>query len=171
MKLQQIISEILKIREITKDHNKMINVFSDDEGKKALSELNRTMSRLSILLKAQYCKELAHPTNEVIRKPIFRDSGCLVSIRPVQDEYKGKTFLGFLIGDVARGSSLSISDDKIQCEWSGYNPAIYVPELEKIIYGYESWWGEIKSEDDFKKISDDDIQNTWYVKLWRDLND
>ena len=40
-----------------------------------------------------------------------------------------------------------------------------VPELKKIIYGCESWWHEISSADDFSGISDEDINNTWYVKL------
>lgn len=45
------------------------------------------------------------------------------------------------------------------------NPAIFVPELKKIIYGCESWWREIESIEDFNGISKGDIENTWYVKL------
>ena len=45
------------------------------------------------------------------------------------------------------------------------NPAIYVPELRKIVFGCESWWGEIQSPDEIKDITDDDISNVWYVKL------
>lgn len=45
------------------------------------------------------------------------------------------------------------------------NPAIFVPELNKIVYGCESWWRKIKSIDDFKGISKEDIENTWYIKL------
>jgi len=50
------------------------------------------------------------------------------------------------------------------------NPAIFVPELKKIIYGCESWWREIESVDDFTSISEEDIENTWYVKLLKSLN-
>ena len=51
------------------------------------------------------------------------------------------------------------------------NPAIFVPELKKIIYGCESWWGTINNQDDLSdlNISDDDIQNTWYVKLLHEM--
>lgn len=50
------------------------------------------------------------------------------------------------------------------------NPAIFVPELKKIIYGCESWWKTIQSVDEFSKISNEDINNTWYVKLLQSLN-
>ena len=49
------------------------------------------------------------------------------------------------------------------------NPAIYVPELGKIIFGMESWWGIIESPEELKDISDDDISNTWYVKLLQEM--
>jgi len=43
--------------------------------------------------------------------------------------------------------------------------AIFVPELGEIIYGYASWWGHINSVDEIKDISDDDIDNVWYVQM------
>ena len=45
------------------------------------------------------------------------------------------------------------------------NPAIFVPELKRIVWGMESWWGAVKSEDELKEITDEDIDNVWYVKL------
>ena len=51
------------------------------------------------------------------------------------------------------------------------NPAIYVPVLDKIIWGYGSWWGPIKSEEHLKQITDEDIQNIWYVKALKQLAD
>ena len=47
------------------------------------------------------------------------------------------------------------------------NPGIYVPELKEIIFGDSSWWHEIKSEEELREITDDDINNTWYVRLLR----
>lgn len=49
-------------------------------------------------------------------------------------------------------------------------PAIFVPELKKIIYGCESWWKTIRSVDEFSKISNEDINNTWYVKLLQSMD-
>ena len=50
------------------------------------------------------------------------------------------------------------------------NPAIFVFELNKIIYGIESWWGIIETENDLKDISDQDINNIWYVKALNSLS-
>lgn len=97
---------------------------------------------------------------------LFHKVGSLVKIRPCGDEYHGKTYLGFLVGDLpteiisnlyTETSTLNISTMK--------NPAIFVPELKKIIFGYESWWGEIKSEEELKEITNDDIDNVWYIKI------
>ena len=90
----------------------------------------------------------------------------LVAIRPVSNNNK-ITYLGFLLGDMATGCGMKITDEKVKSTLSGYNPAIFVPELNKIVFGYESWWSEIESEEDFKQITDKDINDVWYVKLWR----
>ena len=45
------------------------------------------------------------------------------------------------------------------------NPAMYVFELNKIVFGAETWWRKLTSPEDLKAITDDDIENTWYVKL------
>ena len=66
---------------------------------------------------------------------------------------------------MALGSTIKITDDKLLCDWSFYNPAIYIPELGVTVYGCESWWSKINTTDDFSDISDLDIQNVWYVKL------
>lgn len=98
--------------------------------------------------------------------------GEIVKVRPCGKEYKGKTFVGILLGDLI--VSPHISHDKKTNELNIgaiTNPAIFVPELKKIIYGYESWWGTINNKDDLSdlNISDDDIQNTWYVKLLHEM--
>lgn len=94
--------------------------------------------------------------------------GDLVKVRPCGDEYKGKTYLGVLIGEVARSIHLTQNSDDptaFVIDPCLHNPAIFVPELRKVIFGYESWWGKIKSEDELKEITDEDIQNVWYVQM------
>lgn len=51
------------------------------------------------------------------------------------------------------------------------NPAIWVPDLKRVVMGYECWWGEIKSEQDLRQITDADIENIWYVKVLKSLQD
>lgn len=110
--------------------------------------------------------------NKEIKASSFgHEVGCLCEIRPCGEEYEGKTYVGFYLGDLP--IAITSSYDKN----TGYlknstmnNPAIFVPELKKIVYGCESWWREIESPEDFKEISDGDIENTWYVKLLKSFH-
>lgn len=169
MKKKELVEQLQSAREQLKDYNRFIDLMRDEEDPKGiLTRLNRTVGRILMLLEANEVKEVAHPTNKAIEKPVFGKKGSLVKVRPCGDKYGKKTYLGFLIGEVALGSSWSVSDGKIQLEFAGHNPAIFVPELGEIIYGAESWWGVIKSEDELKEITDSDIDNVWYVKLLKE---
>lgn len=113
----------------------------------------------------------------VFRK--FRDSspfnhvkpGNLVAIRPVADEYGQKTYLGFYIGDMPVQHLYEFEKETqlLHIIPTG-NPAIFVFDLGKVIYGYESWWGEIKDENQLREITDKDIENIWYVKALKQIN-
>ena len=140
------------------------NLFSDKpEG--TLAKLFQTLRHILTMVKLQEIRDVV-TTNKPITEGLFGEkTGKMVSIRPCGHEYNNKTFIGFYLGDIATGSSMIVKDDKVVVDFSGYNPAIFVPELGKIIYGYESWWGVIDSEEDFKKITNENIQNVWYVKL------
>ena len=94
------------------------------------------------------------------------DCGKLVKIRPCGKEYGNKTYLGFLLGDLPIGLCIRHNSETLElsCSTTG-NPDIFVPELGKIIFGMESWWSEIKSEEELKDIADGDIENVWYVKM------
>lgn len=94
------------------------------------------------------------------------DCGTLVKINPCGKEYGNKTYLGILLGDLIIGAFTSFHQDDQKLHVNPYsNPAIFVPELKKIIYGCESWWSEIKNSEDFKDITSEDINNVWYVQL------
>lgn len=92
--------------------------------------------------------------------------GELCEIRPCAEEYEGKSYIGIYIGDLPI-SIYTTHDPKtgILTNDTMNNPAIFVPELKKIIYGCESWWRKIESVEDFKGISEEDVDNTWYVGL------
>lgn len=169
--IKELMDNIAKAYVVTSNYDKMEHLFSDDEGVKSLNDLNRSIGKLMTLIKMSDIKEIEFPKNNVIEK---RDSDyykniSLVKIRPCADEYKDKTFAGFYLGDVATSSSLNITDDnKLQLNFASHNPAIFVPELNKIIYGFESWWGEIESIEELKEITDSDIENVWYVKALKE---
>ena len=105
-------------------------------------------------------------TEEIRKICGFHKIGVLVAVKPCGEEYNNKTYLGFYLGELPISICHTFNENLgILKAFSFNNPAIFVPELNKIVYGCESWWHEIKSEDDFKEITDNDINNTWYVKL------
>lgn len=92
--------------------------------------------------------------------------GELCEISPCGKEYEEKSYIGIYLGDLPIAITTSYSDKTgILENRTMNNPAIFVPELKKIIYGCESWWRKIESIEDFKGISKDDIENTWYTKI------
>ena len=97
--------------------------------------------------------------------------GTMVAVRPCNEKYKNKTFLGMYLCDAPTGVIGEQVGDKIVLKMTSYtNPAIYIPEYDEIVWGYGSWWGEIKSEEHLKQISDKDIQDIWYVKALKQLS-
>lgn len=95
--------------------------------------------------------------------------GRLVRIRPVNDE---KTYLGLYLGDLVRDVvALQGEKSKVLFLDARRNPAVYVFDLEQIVFGDSSWWAFIENEEQLNKvITDKDIEGTWYVKLLRELS-
>jgi hypothetical protein len=96
----------------------------------------------------------------------LRKCGTPVRVRSCKKEHGDKTYFGFLIGEVSLCPSVTIDNEGTLKVTAGrHNPAIFIPELKTIVYGFESWWGEIKSEEELHKlITDETIKNVWYVK-------
>lgn len=91
--------------------------------------------------------------------------GTLCAVRPVGDE---KTHVGFLLGDLGVNLHFGyLAGDQVVVFSYDYNPALFVPELGRVIMGYECWWSSIKSEDQLREITNEDIENQWYVKVLR----
>jgi hypothetical protein len=167
-KKTEFLNEINQAEQLLGNFDTFKHLFSDDIAESTLTALLQTVRKIRLYLNLSHLKEVKHPVNNAL-SPIGKP--VLVSVRPVAEKYEGKTLIGFLLGNIALSSSVTISDDKIQCNFASYNPAIYVPETGEVIYGCESWWSEIKSEDDFRKITDQDIENVWYVKMFRAMNE
>lgn len=171
MKKEELVQELESAKEQLKDYKKFIDLLRDeDDPKGILTRLHQTIVKIQMLLVISDIKEIAHPKNKALENPVFGKSGSLVKVRPCNEKYGNKTYLGFLIGEIALGSSISLSEDKVQLNFSGHNPAIFVPELKEVIFGCASWWSEIESEEELKDISNDDIANVWYVKMLNHLN-
>lgn len=96
-------------------------------------------------------------------------TGDLVKIRPCDEEFNNKTYLGIFIGEVATNPYVTFNENNELNFCLSTNPMIYIPELKRCIFGYESWWSDIENEDGLKDITDEDINNTWYVKAIKDM--
>ncbi|MBQ3300888.1 MAG: hypothetical protein IJH04_01825 [Eggerthellaceae bacterium] len=92
--------------------------------------------------------------------------GQLVAVRPCDKACGGKTYLGFFVGDLPTNIHVTYNSDSkvLTVNGSMSNPCILIPELGRLVWGYESWWHKIESADELKQITDDDIDNVWYVK-------
>lgn len=97
--------------------------------------------------------------------------GKFVAIRPCIEEYKDRTYLGLFLGCavVTLDINYDSNNEELNIESGMGNPAIYVFDLKKIIFGYQSWWGKIKSEEELKKITNNDINDVWYIKALKQL--
>ena len=96
--------------------------------------------------------------------------GTLCAIRPCGEEYGDKTYLGVYLGDLPISHYITHDPEtKILKVSTMDNPAIFIPDLNKIIFGCASWWHKIKNIDEIKDITKEDIENTWYVKLAKKL--
>lgn len=99
------------------------------------------------------------------------DIGKLVRVRPCDKKYKGKTFLGIFLGELPIPMYVSYNKDEQMLSIKNmHNPAIFVPDINEVVFGYESWWSLINSDEDIEDITNDDISNVWYVKMLNNLD-
>ena len=100
----------------------------------------------------------------------YKQTCCLCKVQPCDKEYEGKTFVGIFLGDIPIGLYSSFREDTGTLTNSVINnPAIFIPKIGKIVFGCNSWWQEIESIEDFSDITEDDIENTWYVQAMKEM--
>lgn len=95
------------------------------------------------------------------------EKGYYVAVRPAKEK---RTYLGVMIGDAPLYIWGQFIKDRSELEIIFHrNPAIFVPDLMKVILGCESWWTPLKTPEDLKQITDADINGVWYVKALKAL--
>lgn len=83
-----------------------------------------------------------------------KNIGRIVSVK-----YKGENYKGVYLGELPWLNVARLdTESKLTIE-PMYNPAIYVEDLKRIVFGYESFW----SFEDIE-ITDDIIKDQWYMK-------
>ena len=82
-----------------------------------------------------------------------------------------KTYLGIYLGDFVIGNNYSYNRTKEELSVIAMtNPTIFIPELNKIVFGMESWWYELEKPEDLQEITNEDIDNVWYVQALKMLS-
>lgn len=84
-----------------------------------------------------------------------------------------KTYLGIYLGEFPQSISLSYNrdDQTMDIQPSFYNPAMWVMQLNRIVWGSESYWGIIEKPEDLKNITTEDVNSIWYVKLLKAMEE
>lgn len=76
---------------------------------------------------------------QFIKNSLDCPTGSLVKVRPCGEEYQGKTYAGIFLGDLAIDNTCRLNKETQELEIiPRNNPAIYVPDLQKIVFGCES---------------------------------
>jgi len=98
-----------------------------------------------------------------LQAPLFSRAkqGGFVAVRPAKDS---KTYLGIYLGDLGIMVGGTRDGNDLTLARSYGNPCIFVPALNNLVYGCESWWGVIKSPEHLREITDNDISDVWYVQ-------
>jgi hypothetical protein len=168
MKLDEVEKELDELLAQCKEYGTLGYSESDNKAERTLSKIFGRLRDLKTLTRFSGIKDIIHPEDRPIHP---YGSPCMVRVKPCAEEYGGKTFLGFLVGHAALSSRVSIKDNAIICDWGFFNPMIYIPENGRVVFGVESWWGEIKSVDDLKDITDADINSVWYVNALKAMTE
>lgn len=97
-------------------------------------------------------------------------SGDFVQVRLASNEDEN-TYLGIFLGmlDYKPAANYNHEQQTLQVVLTGSSPAIYVPKLKRVVFGFESWWKKINKESDLEDITDEMIQSTWYVALAKEM--
>lgn len=170
---QELIDKLQSALEITCKVTKLFDERSSDPERMARGMLCKSLRSIISKIRASFLTSIDFDSTTVLNQNLSYDIGKPVAIRPCGKEYEGKTFFGIYLGDfpLSFGWHFDKEDSHKMIISPIYNnPAIFVPSLKHTIFGCESWWKKIESEEELKQISDSDIQNTWYVKLMQEMN-
>ena len=151
-----------------KEHNEYVN---EDENRYKEWTVLLVPNGHHMKFKKSYLKKKDWNVEDVmwINEDSYQDTGStkigdFVKVRPASED---KTYLGIFIGHSPLSSMVKYNEETkiLFVKKAMWNPTIYIPELKRVIHGCESWWSKIKNKEDFKSITNDNINNTWYIKL------
>lgn len=168
--MEELKQQLQHFLDITEDFSGFRSLFSENSAEKSIAQMRQTIRQIQAFVAISEFKEVEFRGRGEAITPSER-TGSFVRVKPVGDRFEGRTFLGIYLGDVAVAPSLAINQEEklIAPEWGRRNPGILIPEEHTVVYGYESWWGFLKSPEDLEAITDADIESVWYVQALKQL--
>lgn len=120
------------------------------------------------LFKSRYIEYPLTISGIRVEQPKAWNVSCTpIRVRPCAED---RTYFGILLGDFPQRTQVSFSEETAELNVETVNnPCILIPELNRVVFGCESWWSRLQPGEDVSDIMDDTIENTWYVKLFRNL--
>jgi len=108
---------------------------------------------------------------EYVFAPRWRYKHPWVAVQPCAEKFKRKTYLGVYLGDFATsaGAARNPKTGVLEIRIGHHNPAIWIPDLDEVVWGMGSWWGTLKGPDDLRKITGQGIQPSWYMRAMRGI--
>ena len=86
--------------------------------------------------------------------------GKAVRVR-LADPNDSKTYAGIYLGDLPRNQMIQMDRDGTLNVLCTTNPAMWVPDLNRVVWGCESWWGTVEEAGaPNRPITDQTIEDT-----------
>jgi len=83
--------------------------------------------------------------------------GSLVRVRPCDKASGDKTYLGIFLGSMILEPDVFYRDKSHKLEVMMHrNPAMFVPELKRIVWGCVSWWSPVETPEDMERMITDE---------------
>lgn len=136
-------------------------------------EMEKHRKRYSIMDEIQWPLEISGVLVRGNMHGTGRTDGCkvgqMVMVR-MCDETKA-THLGVYLGEFPMQLIHQFDKETKRLEVVPHlNPAMLVPKLGRIVWGCQSFWGPIESEDQLRQVTDAEISDIWYVKALKELS-
>lgn len=168
--IKEAVADLDEAIEFLGDYNTLGKLWSEKPSERWLAQLREKLINVRHGIENTCVENIKFNGDLFVSDPdkCIDKPGEIVAVRPCSEEYNpdGKTFYGILLGATRVHATIERSEDlkTLTITPTGNNPAIWVPDLSRVVRGIESWWHIIESEDELKEITTDDINSVWYVQ-------
>jgi len=159
--IEQVREDFKKMKALIDRHMTIERLFSSNVEDQFIKEFYKMSTQILALANTIEARSVENKFGDILETD--KNCGRLVKVRLAQ---KGevKTHLGVYLGKIPTTSFTDYDPTTqiVTVKPSMKNPMMYVPDLGRIVFGFESWWGFIELEEakTFSPITQEDIQNS-----------